>query len=83
LSAPARVVVALRLAPELVEELSGHDLVFVEPPGTDNGALASALVGAQGLLVSSNVPVDGRLIAASPALRVISTMSAGLDHLDL
>ena len=43
----------------------------------------AALAEAEGLLVSSNVIVDREVIALAPQLRVISTMSVGLDHIDL
>lgn len=79
----ARVVVAVPLAPELIEKLSVHDLVVLPDAHIATGALESALAGADGLLVSSKITVDRHLIAAAPNLRVISTMSAGLDHLDL
>lgn len=38
---------------------------------------------ADALLCGADYHVDNRIIAAAPHLRVISTMSAGIDHIDL
>lgn len=77
-----RVVVALPLAPSLLDQLTDYDLAIV-PPGSDDSVMASAMAGAVGMLVSSNVSVDRQVIALAPDLRVISTMSVGFDHIDL
>jgi glyoxylate reductase len=81
-TARPRVVVALPLAPTLLDQLTDYDLAIV-PPGSDATVMASALAGAVGMLVSSNVSVDREVIAMAPDLRVISTMSVGFDHIDL
>ncbi|HEY7948792.1 MAG TPA: NAD(P)-dependent oxidoreductase [Acidimicrobiales bacterium] len=78
-----KVVVALALAPPLLDELAGCDLTMVAPDGSDQGRFRTALADADGVLVNSNVPVDRAAMAAAPGLRVISTMSVGLDHIDL
>jgi len=77
-----RVVVALPLAPSLLDQLTDYDVAIV-PPGSDNAAMESAMAGAVGMLVSSNVSVDRQVITMAPGLRVISTMSVGFDHIDL
>jgi lactate dehydrogenase-like 2-hydroxyacid dehydrogenase len=77
------VVVALALTPGLLEQLKEYELVFVAPDGSEPDRLRAAVAGAEGVLVNSNVPVDGSIMAAAPGLRVISTMSVGLDHIDL
>jgi lactate dehydrogenase-like 2-hydroxyacid dehydrogenase len=77
-----RVVVALPLAQSLLEQLTDYDVAIV-PPGADDTVMASAMAGAVGMLVSSNVSVDAPVIAMAPDLRVISTMSVGFDHIDL
>lgn len=51
------------------------------PIGRD--ALAAAIAGAQGLLCFPGDPVDAAVIAASPRLRAIATVSVGFDHIDL
>jgi lactate dehydrogenase-like 2-hydroxyacid dehydrogenase len=43
----------------------------------------AALTEAEGLLVNSNVAVDRQVMDWAPRLRVISTMSVGVDHIDL
>jgi lactate dehydrogenase-like 2-hydroxyacid dehydrogenase len=78
-----QVVVALTLAPSLLDRLQACDVTVVGPVGSDHRPLAAALADADGVLVNSHVPVDRSVIDAAPRLRVISTMSAGLDHIDL
>lgn len=46
-------------------------------------ALVEAAAGAEGLLCVLTDRIDARLIAAAPRLRVISTVSVGVDHIDL
>jgi glyoxylate reductase len=52
-----------------------------EGPSPD--ALAALAAQAEGLLCSLADPVDGPLLARCPALRVVSSVSVGLDHVDL
>ena len=80
-----KVVVALALAPALLELLEDCDLTFVDADGSEEDPLRRALADADadGVLVNSNVSVDGETMASAPHLRVISTMSVGLDHIDL
>jgi glyoxylate reductase len=77
------VVVALPLAPDLLDRLDGCDVSVMAPGVAESGGLAAVLADADGVLVSSNVTVDSGVMAAAPKLRVISTMSVGLDHIDL
>jgi phosphoglycerate dehydrogenase-like enzyme len=79
----AKVVVALPLAQSLLDKLSEYDLTVLPPEGFEPEALRTALVDAEGVLVSSNVSVDRDVIASTRRLRVISTMSVGIDHIDL
>jgi len=78
-----KVVVALALAPALLDMLVDCDLTFVAPDGSEEDRLKSALADADGVLVNSNVAVDRDAMTSAPGLRVISTMSVGLDHIDL
>ena len=59
------------------------DVTVIAPGASGDGALRAAVAEADGILVSSNVAVDAPIMAAAPRLRVISTMSVGLDHIDL
>jgi phosphoglycerate dehydrogenase-like enzyme len=77
-----RVVVALTLAPPLLDQLRDYDLTMVAPADAGAGRFGDALHQAEGILVNSHVPVDSRIIDAAPELKVISTMSVGLDHID-
>ncbi len=77
-----RAVIAVPLAPSLLDQLSDFDL-SVLPAGRSDDAFETAMVDAEGLLVSSHVPVDRAVMTAAPRLRVISTMSVGVDHIDL
>ncbi len=81
--ARAKVVVALPLAPALVAQLADYDVTELPGGRTVAGALEAALADAEGILVSSNVILDREIMASAPKLRVISTMSVGLDHIDL
>ena len=52
--------------------------------GTPSPAqLAAATAGVDGLLCSLGDRVDGELLDACPQLRVVSTVSVGVDHIDL
>lgn len=83
-SVPGRsVIVALPLRQELLDQLHQFDLTVLPEGRADEVAFATRLGDADGLLVSSNVLVDRATIASAPRLRVISTMSVGVDHIDL
>jgi glyoxylate reductase len=77
------VVVALPLAEQLREQLAECDITFLPAGRSEEAAFETAVAAAEGLLVSSNVVVDRDVMAAAPRLRAISTMSVGLDHIDL
>jgi len=78
-----RAVVAVALAPWLLDQLAGCELTVLPDGRSDAAAFRSAVSEADGLLVSSNIPVDAPVLARAPRLRVISSMSVGLDHIDL
>ncbi len=79
----AKVVVALPLTQALLDQMADYDLVMVPTSGSNETILAAALADADGVLVSSNVPVGRGVMASAPGLRIISTMSVGVDHIDL
>ena len=76
-------MVALTLAPPLLDQLRDYDLTMVAPVDAGAGRFPGPLADAAGILVNSHVPVNGDMIVGAPGLRVISTMSVGLDHIDL
>ncbi len=83
MSERSKVVIALPLAQSLVDQFAAYDLTVLPTGRSEDGVFEAALAEAEGLLVSSNVIVDREVIAWAPRLRVISTMSVGLDHIDL
>lgn len=82
-AARPKVVVALALTQPLLDQLADYDLCVLAPDGFREADFKAALADAEGVLVSSNVAVDRHIVASAPRLRVISTMSVGLDHIDL
>ena len=78
-----KVVIALPLDQSLLDQFGAYDLTVLPAGRSEDGVFEAALAEAEGLLVSSNVIVDRGVIASAPKLRVISTMSVGLDHIDL
>ncbi len=78
-----KAVIALPLVPSLLDQLAEYDLAVLPAGRSDDAIFQAALTGAEGLLVSSNVVVDRQVMEWAPRLRVISTMSVGVDHIDL
>jgi len=78
-----KVVVAFRLADSLLELLAEFEVIVFPDGRTDDAQFIEALKDADGLLVNSHVLVDLVAISAAPKLRVISTMSVGVDHIDV
>ena len=79
---PSKAVVAIPLAEELFDRLTGLDVSRI-PGGRHDESFLTAVANARGLLVSSHVQVDKEVIDSAPELRVISTMSVGFDHIDV
>jgi hydroxypyruvate reductase len=78
------VVLVVPILPSMLETLEKEFTVFRlwEAPES-NAALASWADSAQALVTSADGPVDARLLDALPNLKIVSTMSTGLDHIDL
>ena len=57
--------------------------VWPDAGGPPRAELARGLAGAEGLLCLLTERIDAELIAAAPRLRVISSCSVGVDHVDL
>ena len=80
-----KCVVTLEL-PEDITALLGAHYDLVEWSGRDRGdveGLSAVLADAEGLLCTLSTPITEELIAHSSALKVISTISVGVDHIDL
>ncbi len=80
MAAKARIVSAVPLGADDLAELGDWDVDIVDFAG-DRGSLEAALAGAEGLLVNSHAPLDVGMLDAAPNLRVISTISVGVDHI--
>jgi glyoxylate reductase len=80
-----RVFVTRRLPGEALGRLAEAAEVEVWPgPGAPPGSVLRERTGeADGLLCLLTDPVDAALLAASPILRVVSSCSVGVDHVDL
>jgi gluconate 2-dehydrogenase len=59
-----------------------HDVTVANPRAGQADAFFAALPTAQGL-IGSSYPVDAALLARAPQLRVISSISVGVDNYDL
>ncbi len=85
MGARPRVFATRKLPGAGFERLAGEVDLAVwsgsEPPSPE--ALALGCREAEGLLCLLSDRVDGALLAASPRLRVVSSYSVGLDHVDL
>lgn len=65
----------------LLDRARAHIWSEEHPPSPD--ALREAVKGCEGLLCLLTDRVDRALLEASPGLRVISSLSVGVDHIDL
>ncbi len=77
-----KVVSAVALDDELRARLAGFEVEQCDLVH-DVASAAGALATAEGVLVNSHVTVDADFLARAPKLRVISTISAGYDHIDI
>jgi lactate dehydrogenase-like 2-hydroxyacid dehydrogenase len=78
-----KAVIAVPLVSSLLDQLTEYDLTILPAGRSEEAFFQTALTEAEGLLVSSNVLVDRQVMEWAPRLRVISTMSVGVDHIDL
>jgi glyoxylate reductase len=73
----------LRLEPELDAQLDSACEVTRVPENGSRQELLAALADADGVLLSNRVRVDAELLAAAPALRVVSGFGVGYDNVDV
>ena len=67
----------------IAAELSGFEVLY-DPGLVDRpDALATALVGADGLIVRNRTQVRGDLLAGAPDLKVVGRLGVGLDNIDV
>ena len=80
-----KCVVALALPDEIVARLKArYDVVaWAGLEAMSQAALIDALNGAQGLLCALSTRLTAEMMDHAPELRVISTISVGVDHIDI
>lgn len=80
-----KCVVALALPGEIIEHLQArYDVVaWSGPEAMSQVQLSDALRGAQGLLCALSTPVTAEIMDQATELKVISTISVGVDHIDI
>jgi phosphogluconate 2-dehydrogenase len=79
------VVLYKKLSPPLMERLQAHaEVTFIEDPKSQDGLaqLRAALPQADGLLGAS-LKLDGALLDLAPRLKVVSSVSVGVDNYDI
>jgi glyoxylate reductase len=80
-----RVFATRALPGDALAELAARSALEIwperEPPPAD--ALARGLAGAEGLLCLLTDRIDAALLASAPRLRAISSVSVGVDHIDI
>ena len=79
---PTRVLASFPLPDAALGRLSEYADVKLFPD-LEGASLGAALAETEGLLISSRNRIDRHLLNCAPKLRVISTYSVGLDHIDL
>jgi lactate dehydrogenase-like 2-hydroxyacid dehydrogenase len=77
------VVSSVRLGPPQIERLRDCELRVIDFAHASRRDLSEALDDAEGLLINSHLTADSTLLELAPHLRVLSTISVGLDHIDL
>jgi glyoxylate reductase len=77
------VVSSVPLGPPQLERLRDCEIRDVDFTRTSRHDLSAALDDARGLLIDSHVTADAALLELAPHLRALSTISVGLDHIDL
>jgi lactate dehydrogenase-like 2-hydroxyacid dehydrogenase len=77
------VVSSVRLGPLQSERLRDYELRVVDFAHASRRDLSEALHDAHGLLIDSHLTADSALLDLAPHLRALSTISVGLDHIDL
>jgi glyoxylate reductase len=78
------ILVAALLSPDLVAMLSAAGrIVTVEEGQLDEPRLSDHVTAATALLIDNTRLIRAPLLAAAPHLKVVSTVSVGVDHIDV
>jgi lactate dehydrogenase-like 2-hydroxyacid dehydrogenase len=80
---PPSVILAAELPDASLARLAESCQVIEVLPAVDAALFAEATPVADGIIVTSRVRLDGRFFDTASKLRVVSTISVGLDHIDL
>ncbi|MCE1163223.1 MAG: D-glycerate dehydrogenase [Thiomonas sp.] len=82
---PLRVLVARAVFPDIIEQL--RDVAEVEATPDDAistpETLRRRLADKHGAFITGSERIDAALLDACPQLKVVSTMTVGVDHIDL
>ena len=80
-----KCVVSLALPESIIQELKTRYEVMAwrGSEAMSEQQLVDALAGARGLLCALSTPIDATMIDGATDLKVISTISVGVDHIDL
>ncbi|HXW85198.1 MAG TPA: NAD(P)-dependent oxidoreductase [Candidatus Binataceae bacterium] len=77
-----RVLATFPLSEAALSRLKPHaDVTVLTNP--EDARFSAALAEADGMLITPRIAIDADLLRRAPKLRVISTHSVGLDHIDL
>jgi len=80
-----KCVITLDLPEDIVAPLKGHYdvMAWAKADAMPEAQLQEWLVDAQGLLCALSTPITASVLAGAEQLKVISTISVGVDHIDL
>ena len=80
-----KCVVSLALPESIIQALKARYevMAWTGSEAMSPRQLSDALMGAQGLLCALSTPIDATMIDGATDLKVISTISVGVDHIDL
>jgi gluconate 2-dehydrogenase len=80
-----RVLVTLRVFPEVIAKLREHFDVDANEDGVDwsREEIIRRAQGRQGLFVTAVEPIDATLVAACPDLRAVCSMAVGYNNIDV
>ncbi len=79
-----KVLVFRELPPDQLARLqAAHDVTVANPRHPEQKAAFDAALATADGLIGSSYPVDEALLAGAPRLKVISSISVGVDNYDL